>query len=66
MFTNPYVDRLITPREAMHLLGVGSTTFYKFCREGKLKPIKFSRRCTRLRMSEIKAFIDDVQKGGCK
>jgi excisionase family DNA binding protein len=66
MDKNSHVDRLITVREAMHLLGVGSTTFYKFCREGKVKPIKFSRRCTRFRMSEITAFIDDVQKGDIK
>ena len=39
-------DRLVTGREAAHLLGISSTTLYKFCREGKLTAVKFSRRCT--------------------
>lgn len=50
-------DRLITAREAMHMLSIGSTTLYKFCREGKLNPVKFSRRCTRFRVSEIQGLI---------
>lgn len=44
----------------MHLLGIGSTTLYKFCRTGKLNPVKFSRRCTRFRISEIQALIHSV------
>lgn len=59
-------DRLITVRETLLLLGIGSTTLYKFCRQGKLNPVKFSTRCTRFRMSEINAFIDNAQKGGAK
>lgn len=50
-------DRLVTGREAAHLLGISITTLYKFCREGKLNPIKFSRRCTRFRASQIQALI---------
>lgn len=50
-------DRLVTGREAAHLLGISITTLYKFCREGKLNPIKFSRRCTRFRVSQIQALI---------
>jgi predicted DNA-binding transcriptional regulator AlpA len=61
-----HLDRLITAREAMHLLGIGSTTLYKFCRQGNLNPVKFSKRCSRFRLSEIHAFINSVQKGGAK
>jgi predicted DNA-binding transcriptional regulator AlpA len=50
-------DRLVTSREAQHLLGVGVTTLYKFCRLGRLKPVKFSRRCTRFRLSEVLALM---------
>ncbi len=57
MPTIPYADRLITAREALHLLSVGSTTLYKFCRQGKLTPVKFSRRCTRFRLTEIHELI---------
>lgn len=42
---------------AKQLLDVGCTTIYKFCNEGKLTPIKFGRRCTRFRISEIQALI---------
>jgi excisionase family DNA binding protein len=50
-------DRLVSAREAAHLLGVGNTTLYKFCRLGRLNPVKFGRRCTRFRLSEIKRLI---------
>ena len=59
-----HIDRLVTAREAMHLLGIGSTTLYKFCREGKLNPVKFSRRCTRFRVSDIQTLICANQEGG--
>lgn len=59
---NLYVDRLVTAREAMYLLGIGSTTLYKFCRNGKLIPVKFSRRCTRFRASEIQSLINGTNR----
>lgn len=52
-------DRLISVSDAKKMLGVGTTTIYKLCRDGKLHPIKFSRRCTRFRASEICAFINE-------
>lgn len=59
-----FTDRLISSREATHLLGISNTTLYKFCREGKLNPVKFSRRCTRFRVSDIQALISANQEGG--
>lgn len=59
-----FADRLVSAREATHLLGISNTTLYKFCREGKLNPVKFSRRCTRFRVSEIQALICVNQTGG--
>lgn len=61
-----HLDRLVTAREAMHLLSIGSTTLYKFCRQGNLHPVKFSKRCRRFRLSEIHALINSVKKGGAK
>jgi predicted DNA-binding transcriptional regulator AlpA len=58
------IDRLVTAREAMLLLGVRSTTLYKFCRNGMLSTVKFSQRCTRYRLSEIEALIDTATKKG--
>lgn len=51
-------EQLISPREACSLLGVGLTTLYKFFKEGKLTPIRFGRRCTRVRLAEIIALIE--------
>jgi predicted DNA-binding transcriptional regulator AlpA len=39
-------------------LDIGTTTIYKWCSEGLLTPIKFGKRCTRFRLSEIHALID--------
>ncbi len=58
-----YADRLVAAREAMHLLCVGSTTLYKFAKTGKLNPVKFGRRCTRFRLSEVQALITSNKKG---
>ena len=57
----PVVDqyvRLFTIRETKAYLRIGTTTLYKLCKEGKLTPIKFGRRCTRFQLSEILALID--------
>jgi len=40
----PNQNRLFTVSDVKQMLGVGTTTIYKLCREGKLKPIKLSRR----------------------
>lgn len=57
---------LLSPKQAQHALCIGATTLYKFCDEGKLTPIKFSRRCTRFRWSEVQALIDAHAASGEK
>ena len=52
------VFALIKPKDATRLCKIGTTTLYKWCREGKLTPIKFGPRCTRFRLSEVQALID--------
>jgi len=48
---------LLRSKEAQQALGIGATTLYKWCRQGLLTPIKFSRRCTRFKASEVHALI---------
>lgn len=58
---------LITPKNTTDLCKIGTTTLYKWCREGKLTPIKFGSRCTRFRLSEVQALIDaHAVSGGAK
>ena len=55
---------LVDIKVTKHALNVGTTTIYKWCRDGLLTPIKFGPRCTRFRLTEIQALIDkhDVRK----
>ncbi len=55
---------LISPKQAQYELSIGAITLYKSCDEGKLTPIKFSRRCTRFRWSDVQALIDSHAKNG--
>lgn len=57
---------LLSPKQAQHALCIGTTTLYKFCDAGQLTPIKFSRRCTRFRLSDIQALIDAHAASGAK
>lgn len=52
------LDRLLSVGDSKTMLGIGTTTLYKLCRDGKLHPIKLGKRCTRFRVSEIYALID--------
>lgn len=56
-FSNQIFSRLVSRREAQQALSIGSTTLYKWCREGRLTPIKFGPRCTRFRLTEIETLI---------
>jgi predicted DNA-binding transcriptional regulator AlpA len=57
---------LLKPKDATRLCKIGTTTLYKWCREGKLTPIKFGPRCTRFRLSEVQALIDAHAASGEK
>lgn len=39
-------------------LDIGPTTLHKFVAEGKLTPIRFSRRLVRYRLSDVQVLID--------
>ncbi len=53
----PDFDYLTDARNAKRLLGVGLTSIYKWQRSGALPAIKFGKRCTRYRLSDIEALI---------
>jgi excisionase family DNA binding protein len=48
---------LLTPTESKLYLGIGLTKLYALCKTGKLTPVKFGKRCTRFRKSELDALI---------
>jgi excisionase family DNA binding protein len=52
------ISILLSTNATKFAMGVGTTTIYKWCKEGKLTPIKFGTRCTRFRLSEIQALIE--------
>jgi excisionase family DNA binding protein len=49
---------LTSSRDLQELLSIGQTTIYKLVAEGKLTPIRFSKRLVRYRLSEVQALID--------
>lgn len=57
-------ETLVTPSSARHWLSIGQTTYFKWLKEGRLKPIYFSRRIVRHRVSDIIALIEAHAKNG--
>ena len=49
---------LYSVKQICSRLSVGKSTVYKWCREGLLSPIKFGRRCTRFRSSEVQELVN--------
>lgn len=55
-------DRFVTDREVSHLLGSSRSWPWKIARIGKFpKPIVLSPRCTRWRLSDVRAYMADPQ-----
>ncbi|MGX5659385.1 helix-turn-helix transcriptional regulator [Castellaniella ginsengisoli] len=51
-------DRLIADREVAHLIGASRSWPWKLARDGRFpKPIKLSARCTRWRLSDVRAWM---------
>ena len=57
-------DTLVTPAEARHWLAIGQTAYFKWLKDGRLKPVYFSRRLVRHRSSDINALIASHEKAG--
>lgn len=53
-------DRLISDKEVAHLISASRSWPWKLARDGKFpQPIKLSERCTRWRMSDVRAWMAD-------
>lgn len=48
----------LRPKEVAKYLGIGLSTVYLYCREGKLNPIKLSTRVTVFKKDELDEFIN--------
>jgi len=56
---------LVSAEELARLLSVSTVTIYDWVRKGKLpQPIRFGRRCSRWRLSEVEAAIDRLAQQG--
>jgi prophage regulatory protein len=55
-------DRLVSASEAAKLLGMSTSSIFRRVQEGYLPaPIKLGPRCSRWRLSEIKAVIEKAE-----
>ncbi|CAM3793903.1 AlpA family transcriptional regulator [Kerstersia gyiorum] len=61
-YSNQVGERLITDKEVAHLLGASRSWPWKLAQDGRLPaPIRITERCTRWRLSEIRAWMADPQ-----
>jgi len=54
--------KLLTPKEVCEILSISKTTLYKLVKEGKLTPIKLTKKATRFSMEDIEALIRESRK----
>lgn len=53
-------DRFITDEETAFLIGASRSWPWKLARDGKFpQPVKLSARCTRWRLSDVRAWMND-------
>jgi predicted DNA-binding transcriptional regulator AlpA len=53
-------ERFLRAKEAAQMLGIGKSTLWAYSKEGKLNPVRLSKRITVWRLSEIQAFMQAV------
>lgn len=58
--------RLLSPKEAQHLLGVSATTFWTFVKEGRLNVVRLSERTVRVRSDHLEALIRERTMSGSR
>jgi len=49
-------DRIYTPAQAAPLLGLSVRTVWAKCRDGALNHLRYSKRCIRIRRSDIERY----------
>lgn len=53
-------DALLTLKTASATSGLSQSTLYRLAAEGRLKMVKLGNRCTRIRVSELKRFMNTL------
>jgi len=54
------MDKLLTIRELAERLNIAEGTAYHWLSAGRLKCVRFSRRCVRFRESDVQQLLDDL------
>ena len=54
------MEKLLTIRELADRLNIAEGTAYRWLSAGRLKCIRFSKRCVRFRESDVQQTIDDL------
>jgi len=52
------MEKLLTIRELAERLNIAEGTAYHWLSEGRLKCVRFSRRCVRFRESDVQELLD--------
>jgi len=50
-------------KDASKYLGIGNFTLWLYAKQGKLKPIKLSKRVTIFKKSDLDEFINSMSEG---
>jgi excisionase family DNA binding protein len=54
------MEKLLTIRELAERLNIAEGTAYHWLSAGRLKCVRFSRRCVRFRESDVQQLLDDL------
>ena len=57
-YTQPHPLNNLRPKEASKYLGIGLSTLWLYAKQGKLNPIKLSKRVTIFKRSELDEYIN--------
>lgn len=53
-------EALLTLKTASATAGLSQSTLYRLASQGRLKMVKLGNRCTRIRVSELKRFMNTL------
>lgn len=59
----PQTPQNLRPREASNYLGIGESTLWLYAKQGKINPIKLSKRVTIFKKSDLDEFINSMSEG---
>jgi excisionase family DNA binding protein len=58
------MEKLLTIRELAERLNIAEGTAYHWLSEGRLKCVRFSKRCVRFRDSDVQELLDQLADAG--